>query len=134
MKTRDLILISAALIALFGCQKNGKDGVNAVGPKGEQGEPGTPGQDGTPGERGDVGERGPAGADGIIASVVPLCPGVTSYPNTFVEVALCINNELYGVYSANGGFLTHLPPGTYSSNAIGSACSLTVALDCVVTH
>lgn len=82
---------------------------------------------------GPVGPTGPRGADGQPAQVVPLCPGVSSY-GTFVEVGLCINNQLYGVYSANGGFLTYLAPGSYSSNAIGSACSLTVQANCVVTH
>lgn len=107
------------------------------------GKPGSDGSDGIPGAKGDVGQpgvdghagaTGPAGADSTIATIVQLCPGAPSYPGVFVEVALCINNELYGVYSANGGFLTKLPPGYYNSNGIGSACNLTVYADCIVGH
>lgn len=87
---------------------------------------------GEPGKAGAPGQVGPPGADGQPARVVKLCPGVTAYPGVFVEVALCINNSLFGVYSANGGFLTELPPGTYSSNAIGSACNLLVLPNCKV--
>lgn len=109
------------------------------GPRGDQGIQGLPGigetgPAGRDGNDGATGPQGPAGADGQIATVVPLCPGVSSYPGVFVEAALCINNQLYGVYSANGGFLTELPPGNYTSNAIGSACNLTVQPNCVVTH
>lgn len=78
------------------------------------------------------GDPGPRGMDGTIITSVQLCPGTTTYPSTFVEVAFCINNSLYAVYSANNGFLTYLPPGTYSSNAIGSACSFTVLPGCTV--
>lgn len=89
-------------------------------------------KDGEQGVQGEKGNPGPVGTDGRIATVVQLCTGTTTYSNVFVEVALCINNELYGVYSANGGFLTKLPPGNYSSNAIGSACNLQVLANCVV--
>lgn len=69
-----------------------------------------------------------------VDQVVPvkLCPGTPSYPSVFVEYALCIESQLYGVYSANDGFLALLPPGNYASNAIGSSCNFTVALNCVV--
>jgi len=66
-------------------------------------------------------------------TVVQLCPGVPSYPGVFVEVAFCINNELYAVYSSPV-FLTLLTPGAYSSTAIGSACNLTVEPGCVVVN
>lgn len=88
-----------------------------------------------------AGPRGPAGesikgepgpADEI--TVIKLCPGTTTYPGVFVEVALCLENKLYAVYSANNGFLVELVPGHYSSNAIGSACSLTVKDNCEVTN
>lgn len=89
--------------------------------------------DGCNGETGPQGLQGPQGANGAAATVVPLCPGVSNY-GVFVEVALCLNDSLYAVYSANGGFLTLLAPGNYSSNAIGSACNLTVAAHCKVSH
>lgn len=110
------LIISIVLVLLFlGCQH------------GDRGEQGVPGES-------IVGPQGPAGADGNLATLVALCPGVTTYPSAFVEVALCLNNKLYGVYSANNGFLTLLPPGNYSSNAIGSACNLTILPNCVVSH
>lgn len=95
---------------------NGSDGMSIVGPIGPAGSPGANGIDATP------------------ITVVDLCPGVTSYPGVFIEVGLCINRGLYGVYSANGGFMTYLPPGNYSSNAIGSACTLTIGSNCMVSH
>lgn len=93
---------------------NGHDG--GVGPSGPSGAPGSPGLNATP------------------ITIVNLCPGVTTYPTTFVEVGFCINNNLYAVYSENNGFLTYVPPGSYSSNAHGSSCSLVVHTNCVVTH
>lgn len=101
--------------------------------EGDRGRSGSQGQQGIQGEQGEMGPRGATGADGQPAQVVPLCPGISNY-GAFVEVALCINNNLYAVYSANGGFLTYLAPGNYSSNGIGSACNLTVHNNCVVTN
>lgn len=118
-----LICISIAFV-LAGCGTE----------KFESGSNGQPGIVGPKGDKGDPGDRGPAGADGLPAQVVMLCSGINTYPGVFVEVALCLNNKLYGVYSANGGFLTELPPGNYSSNAIGSACNLTVHANCIVSH
>lgn len=83
--------------------------------------------------QGDPGVQGPKGADGTTITLVQLCPGVSNY-GTFIEVAMCIDDNLYGVYSANNGFLTYLPPGNYTSNAIGSACNLTIQPHCVVSH
>lgn len=94
----------------------------------QAGPAGRAGNDGAPGA------TGPRGADGTTITLVQLCPGVTTYPGVFVELAECINNKLYGVYSANNGFLTELPPGRYSSNAIGSACNLTIEANCIVTQ
>lgn len=80
------------------------------------------------------GAIGPAGADGTVVSVIDVCPGQTIYPTTFVETALCINGNLYGVYSYANGFLTALPAGTYVSNAINSSCSFTVVSGCEIRH
>lgn len=111
---------------------NGQDGQN--GADGSNGQNGSDGQDGAPGATGPQGPTGPAGSPGTQITVVTLCPGVTSYPGVFVEIALCMNNNLYGVYSANGGFLTYFPPGNYSSNGIGSSCNLTIQPNCIVSH
>lgn len=82
------------------------------------------------------GTDGLVGAPGMATLVAPikLCPGDTVYPSVFVEYALCIEDNLYGVYSANNGFLTVLQPGNYSSNAIHSSCNFTVAPHCMVTQ
>lgn len=102
--------------------------------QGAPGVSGTAGVKGDPGQNGIDGQNGKDGADATPVTMVQLCPGVQSYLGVFVESAICLNGKLYGVYSANGGFLTELPPGTYSSNAIGSACNLTIGANCVVTH
>lgn len=126
---------------------NGQDGINglngAAGPQGIQGIAGSNGLDGLKGDTGDTGPMGPQGTPGSQGSagtnatpvtIVNLCPGVTTYASVFVEVAICLDNKLYGVYSSLGGFMTYLPPGNYSSNAIGSACNLTVLPNCQVSY
>lgn len=138
---RYLIVIT---LLLTGCcppgYVTGPRGAQGVaGPSGEKGDTGGIGPQGLPGLSivGPVGPAGINGTNGVDATpvtVVSLCPGVTTYPGIFVEVALCISGDLYGVYSANGGFLTYLPPGRYTSNAIGSACNLTVGTNCAVSH
>lgn len=95
---------------------------------------GTNGSDGQDGNDGSDGTDGTNGTNATPITVVNLCPGVTSYPSTFVEVAFCMNNELYAVYSQNNGFLVKLPPGNYTSNAHGSTCTLIVQPNCVITH
>lgn len=89
---------------------------------------------GAPGSDGANGSNGKNGHDGTKVIVVNLCPGYTSYPEVFLEVALCINNQLYAVYSIPNTFFTLIPPGIYTSNAIGSACNLVVKPNCVVSH
>lgn len=92
------------------------------------------GQQGANGSNGSNGTNGINGTNATPVTIVPLCPGVSNY-GTFIEVALCYGGTtLVGVYSANGGFATVLAPGNYSSNAIGSACNLTVQANCVITH
>lgn len=101
------------------------------GPEGIQG--GT-GERGLPGES-IVGPTGPAGSpgqDGTSVVPVQLCPGTPTYPSIFIEVGYCISGKLYAVYSAKDGFLTYLPDGEYSSDAIGSRCTFTVS-GCTVT-
>jgi len=115
-----LLILAIINLLTMGCAQpqNGSTGI--AGPTGAQGPTGL------------QGAEGPRGQDGQIATVVQLCPGVPHYGTVYVETALCINNQLYGVYSANGGFLTFLPPGAYTSNGIGSACNLTVLPNCQV--
>lgn len=89
---------------------------------------------GRPGDKGEPGISivGPPGVDTTPVTVVKLCPGTTTYPSIFIEVAFCVGGKLYGTYSANGGFSTELPPGTYSSNAIGSSCNFTILSNCII--
>lgn len=86
------------------------------------------------GANGTNGVNGLDGTDATPVTIVKLCPGVSTYPSVFIESAICLNNKLYGVYSANSGFLTEILPGNWSSNAIGSSCNLTVSVNCVVSH
>lgn len=88
--------------------------------RGPQGLPGTPAP------------LGPQLPNGTTVTPVQFCPGTTTYPSTFNEVGLCINDTLWAVYSANDGFLTEIPPGTYLSNAIGSSCTFTVLPGCII--
>lgn len=81
-----------------------------------------------------VGPQGSPGTDATQVAIVQLCPGTPSYPATFPEVAVCISNQLYAVYSTNGGFLALLTPGLYSSSAVGSSCTFTVSADCQVSQ
>lgn len=97
---------------------NGCSDPNLAGPVGPSGPQGVPG------------EIGPEGAAGL--TTIQFCPGTPTYPSVFPEVGVCISGNLYAVYSALGGFLTLLPPGRYSSNAIGSRCSFTVFSNCEV--
>ena len=143
MKRKDYKLMMVAVSLAFllaSCTKPekgergevGAPGQTVTGPQGPQGDTGPTGPKGDPGQPGDQGASGPAGSDGTVITIVQLCPGQTAYPGVFIEVAMCINDNLYAVYSANDGFLTLIPPGTYHSNAIGSACNLTVKPHCVV--
>lgn len=88
------------------------------------------GKDGANGLNGSNGSNGKDGVDATPVTVVKLCPGTTTYPSVFVEVAFCVQHKLYAVYSANGGFETEIVPGYYSSNGIGSRCNFTVAPNC----
>lgn len=127
---------------------NGVDGaIGATGPQGDQGPQGdtgatgatgSTGATGNTGSQGDVGPQGPQGTPGQDATpitVVQFCPGVVpSYPNAFPEVGLCLNGSLYGVYSANGGFMAYLPPGRYSSDGINDSCTFIISANCGVSQ
>lgn len=71
-----------------------------------------------------------AASNGI--TPVQFCPNTTTYPTTFSEVAFCIDNNLYAVYSENDGFLSLIPPGNYISNGINSTCTFHVLPNCIV--
>lgn len=116
------------IISLFIINCRGPEGIPGRDIKGDPGKNGVDGQSIT----GPQGQQGNPGVDATPVTIVPLCPGVSNH-NVFVEVGICLNGKLYGVYSANGGFMTYLADGSYNSNAIGSACNLTVN-GCNVSH
>lgn len=126
-------LMTVLVLTLSGCQHAGEELQKQLGCHlaGNLCPESRPGPQGLPGL---IGPTGPGGTAGSTITFVNLCPGVTVYPTAFVEVAMCMNGDLYGVYSANSGFMTYLPPGNYTSNAIGSACNLTVLSNCQVSH
>ncbi len=135
MSSKFMVFIYATVLILTlsacGRPEKGDRGDAGVSKQGETGEKGDIGLPGSPGES-IVGPPGASGVDATPVTIVKLCPGTTAYPGVYVEVALCLNNKLYGVYSANGGFLSEFPPGNYYSDGIGSACNLTVLANCVV--
>lgn len=103
-------LVILALCLLSGC------GQGPIGGPGPQGDPGLPAQNPSP------------------ITPIQLCGACTPvYPNVFPEYGVCIDNQLYGVYSANGGFLALLPPGAYTSDGVGCQCTLTISANCQVT-
>ena len=116
-------------IAGNGCPGIDPNDPSLRGPAGPQGPQGVPGQIGP---QGPTGLPGTPGANGTIVRTVQFCPGTPSYPSTFPEVGICLDNNLYAVHSTNGGFLTLITPGRYSSNAVGSRCSFTVFSNCTV--
>jgi hypothetical protein len=127
-----LVLTAILLVLLTGCG-DGTVHIPQRGMPGPQGPAGPTGDRGPSGTQGPIGLTGPAGQDSTPISFVQLCGScVGSYPSVFPEIGLCINDELYGVYSANNGFLVKLPPGSYSSNGIGCTCTLTIQPHCQV--
>lgn len=117
------VMLFLLLGAMIGCGK-----------KGDKGDPGQRGPDGAPGLQGLPGAQGPAGIDGTSVTVVKFCPGTTVYPSNFVEIGFCIGGKLYATYSANGGFSTEIPPGTYGSNGINASCNFTVLPNCGIQN
>lgn len=126
-------VVKASGVATISCT----DGTTATVSDGQVGAQGSAGLNGTSivGPQGPIGLTGAVGMPGNSGSIitsVQFCPNPTVYPTTFSEVALCIDDNLYAVYSQNSGFLVYLPPGAYTSNGINSSCNFTVASHCVV--
>jgi len=99
---------------------------------------GAVGATGPTGATGAQGPQGPAGQNGTDATpitFVQFCSGFTpTYPSSFPEYGICVNNVMYGVYSANGGFLAELLPGEYSSDGINASCTFTIGQNCQVSQ
>lgn len=141
-------LALAMLLVLGACGRDyntivyhGKDG--AKGDKGDKGDTGSQGPQGIDGIQGLPGSQGPQGVAGLpglpgtngsVVTFVKFCTQVTNYPSTFPEYGLCVDGDVYAVYSANGGFGVKLPQGTYNSNAINSSCTFVVGSNCSITN
>lgn len=81
------------------------------------------------------GNQGSPGQDATPVSLIRFCPGFTPmYPEVFAEYGICVDSQLYGVYSQNGGFLALLPPGLYKSDGINADCTFTVLANCVIRN
>lgn len=96
------------------------------------------GVNGATGAQGVAGVQGVAGANGTAGTQitpVEFCGHgyVATYPSMFPEYGLVIDGVMFGVYSANGGFLSPLPPGVYSSNGINASCTFTINADNTVS-
>jgi hypothetical protein len=129
--------------------QNGSNGVNGVDGNGCTTTALAPGSVGAPnggaliicgststvilnGTNGTNGVNGTNGSNAIM-NMVQFCNGFTqTYPSVFAESGFCVGNDMYGVYSANGGFLAKLPPGTYGSSGINSSCTFTITPQCTV--
>ena len=156
---KNMTIVGLLLIALSGCG-HVQETVVLTGPAGPAGAPGKTGATGAAGPQGQTGATGATGAQGQIGpqgapgqigltgpqgtqglpgtnatpiTTVQLCGSCHAvYPSVFPEVGVCIDNQLYGVYSANGGFFALLTPGTYSSDGIDCSCTLTISANCQV--
>jgi hypothetical protein len=126
-------LLGAALAMLVvGCGQSLHPQIVEVPVPGPSGAPGISPSP-IPGPQGAAGPKGDPGVNATPTTPIQLCGACHgAYPNVFPESGLCINNQLYGVYSANGGFLSLLPPGTYSSDGINCSCTFTIQANCVV--
>jgi len=119
-------LIAPAGGSLIACS----DGTHSLVLNGSNGINGTNGVNGVNGVNG---TNGTNGSNGTVVTAIQFCSGVVgSYPSTFPEIGFCINDEIYAVYSANGGFLTKVLPGTWSSDGINASCTFTVGPHCQV--
>lgn len=64
---------------------------------------------------------------------IKLCEGETSYPSSFPEYGLCIDNVLYGVFWMNGSaWLGEIAEGRYRSTSSSVKCNFTVKPNCVI--
>ena len=126
------VYVGSAVAVNGGALLTCTDGTSALIVNGANG---TNGVDGATGAQGATGAVGPQGQPGTMFKSVQFCPGLTpTYPTTFAEVGFVIGTDVYGVYSANDGFMAFLPPGRYSSNGINASCNFTINADGTVSQ
>jgi hypothetical protein len=85
---------------------------------------------------GNNGENGQAGTPGTVVTPIQFCTGyTTTYPSSFPEFGVCINNLIYAVYwDGSNAWLAQIVPGYYASTSTNAACDFTVAENCTITH
>ena len=78
--------------------------------------------------------NGVNGQDAIQPTMIKFCSNYeSSYPTTFPEYGICIDNILYAVYWDNkNSWLTEVTPGYYSSTSTSAPCNFTVKDNCVI--
>lgn len=127
--------ISLMVVMLLSAASCGRGPIGPAGPAGSNGTNGTSGLSGSAGATGATGQQGQPGIDSSGVTVVQLCVDcVPVYPSVFAEIAFCIQGNLYGTYSANGGFSALLTPGAYNSDGINCSCTFIINPNCVVTQ
>lgn len=91
---------------------------------------------GVAGTNGHDGAAGAAGRDATPVTAVQFCSNyTTTYPVSFPEFGLCVNNNIYGVYwDGENSWLSQIPAGLYMSTATGAPCTFTVAANCHISH
>lgn len=58
----------------------------------------------------------------------------TTYPTSFPEFGICLNNLLYGVYwDGHNAWLAEIVPGYYLSTSTSAPCNFHVLTNCGVT-
>lgn len=90
----------------------------------------------TNGSNGLQGVQGVAGQNATPVSVVQFCSGyTTTYPGSFPEQAICVDNELLAVYwDGSNAWLAEIVPGYYASTSTSAPCNFTVEANCVISN
>lgn len=88
------------------------------------------------GTTGPQGQQGPQGVDLDSITMVQFCQGyTTTYPNSFPEFGMCVNNTLYAVYwDQHNSWLAQIAPGYYASTSTSAPCNFTVVSNCGIQH
>lgn len=122
---------SSAGGALITCE----DGSSAFISDGTPGANGNDGADGSDGADGADGNDGAPGQDATPIQMVQFCPGATTYPSSFPEYGVCVQDRLYAVFWMGGkAWLAEVVPGTYISTSSSVSCSFTVGAACEVIY
>lgn len=81
------------------------------------------------------GPQGQPGTPAVNPSPIQLCPGPTTYPNSFPEFAFCFSGRLFAVmWDTHTAWEAEIVPGFYGSTSGSVSCSFTVGPNCSITH